>query len=140
MSDQSKEHEDSADPLIRALRGDSSADGKLHPLEGKLADEMLDHHRQRRIHKRWLFWGTAIIFLVMWGFFIYFLVFCERLKELLTITPLSLLPVGMLGVIPTIGIIMMFKCVFRPSSKEKAWGKSDLEAIKEILSVFKSLN
>lgn len=120
--------------LANALREEGDA-GETP--KDALANEMLNHHRQRRAHKQFLFWSGLLGAGGIFTIFCCILVFCDRFKELLQITPFALIPISVLGFTPLLILIFLFRCVFRPSGDSTLIDKKDLEVLKEIAAIFK---
>ena len=120
------------------LNGKSDASNHVEPQD--FAEERLKHQKQQRVHKRVLFWTTLLLTvgaLIAFGV----VVSCsERLIELLKVTPFALGVVALLGIIPTVLIIMLFRCVFQSSDKGELLSRKDIDAFKELTSIAKELS
>ena len=134
------EEQSSFDPLTEELRGREDARTPAPQLKNKaLEDEMLEHPRQRRFHKRFLFWGALLGSGVLLVLFCAVLLWSDRPQTLLTITPFALIPLSLLRATPVIILIFLFKSVFRPAANTDILDKKDIETFKDIVSIIKSV-
>lgn len=119
---------------IAAIRGDGNASSP----KDNLANEMLGHHRQRRRQKSLLFYSGLVACCLIFIFFCVALFFVDRTKELIEITPFALIPLSILGATPVLILVILFRCVFRPSGDNGLLDKKDIETVKEIVGLFRS--
>lgn len=123
---------------LRQEEGSQPIPGVSQPDE--LATELLKHNIQRRQQKWILFWAGLLVCGFIFFIFCFALLGCVRTLELLEKTPFILVPLSILGATPVIMLIILFRCVFRPPQDNDLIDKKDMETIREIISLFKSVN
>lgn len=104
------------------------------------AHEGLEHNKQRRRHKTWIFYTTLIGCFCMLFCFCCLVLCSERVLGLINASPFAIILITLMGGIPTILLAVVFKGVFHITEKdENVISKKDIETFKEVIMMCKNI-
>ena len=119
--------------LPESLQGTAGQDSKW-------VDERLEHNKQQRRHKAWIFYTSLFICIAMLSSFCFLVGCSSRALSLIEKSPLAIVLITLMGGIPTILIAVVFKGVFHiPGKDDDVISKKDIETVKEVIMMCKDI-
>lgn len=127
-------------PSDLGSRTQESGDNLKGKLDTQWVNEHLEHNKQQRRHKTWIFYSLLFICVAMLACFLFLVGFSERTLALLEKSPFAIILVTLMGGIPAILLGVIFKGVFHVQGKDDDFiSKKDLETFKELIGMCKDI-